>query len=107
MWELAGFLAVVAGGWFLWDSLKAREAANVTLRAECRAQGLQFLDDTVALDRIRPARDDNGRVQLHRVYRFEYSETGNERRRGRIALAGATVESVDMGRPDLAVVPLQ
>ena len=106
MWEVAGFLLVAAVGWFLWDSLKAREAANAELRAGCRAQGLLFLDDTVALDRLRPVRDEDGRVRLRRTYRFEYSDTGHNRRRGHVTLVGAAVEQVDMGRPDLSVVPL-
>ena len=69
-------------GWFLWDSLKAREAANAAIRPACRAEGLLFLDDTVALDRLRPERDDDGRMRLARVYRFEYSDNGTNRRRG-------------------------
>ncbi len=107
MWELAASAVIVAGAWFLWDSLKAREAANTELRAACRARGYLFLDDTVALDRLRPARGDDGRVRLRRVYRFEYSDTGNDRRRGHVTLLGPMIESVDLGRPDLTVVPLQ
>lgn len=106
MWELAVGAALAAGVWFLWDSLKAREAANVELRAACRARGFLFLDDTVALARLRPARDDDGRVRLRRVYRFEYSDTGNDRRRGHVTLLGATIEQVDLGRPELTVVLL-
>jgi hypothetical protein len=107
MWELAGFVAVAAIAWFLWDSLTAREAANVELRETCRAQGLLFLDDTVALDRLRLARDGDGRMKLRRVYRFEYSDTGHDRRRGHVTLLGSTIERVDLGRPDLRVVTLQ
>ena len=48
-----------AAAWFLWDSLKAREAANAAIRPACRAEGLLFLDDTVALQAIRPARGED------------------------------------------------
>jgi hypothetical protein len=99
MWELAGFAAVAAGAWFLWDSLKAREAANVELRAACREAGFLFLDDTVALDRIRLARNGDGRVAFRRVYRFEYSDTGHERRPGSVTLLAADIEEVDLRRP--------
>ena len=91
--------AAAAAAWFLWDSLKAREAANAAIRPACRAEGLLFLDDTVALDAIRPARDDDGRVRLARVYRFEYSDTGDNRRRGTVALLGARIVRVDLGLP--------
>ncbi|MBK9114428.1 MAG: DUF3301 domain-containing protein [Betaproteobacteria bacterium] len=98
---LEALVAVVAAGaaWFLWDSLKAREAANAAIRPACRAEGLLFLDDTVALQAIRPARGEDGRVRLARVYRFEYSDTGDNRRRGTVALLGARIVRVDLGLP--------
>ncbi len=76
------------------------------MRAACRAQGLLFLDDTVALDRIRLARDGDGRMRLRRVYRFEYSDTGTNRRRGHgHAARRRRIEQVDLGRRrDLHVV---
>ena len=99
MLEIVSLLVLAAAGWFLWDSLKAREAANSAIRPACRAQGLLFLDDTVALDSIRPVRDDDGRVRLRRVYRFEFSDTGNNRRRGTVALRGAAILHVDLDLP--------
>jgi len=99
MLEIVAIAAVVAIAWFFWDSLKAREAANAAIRPACRAAGLLFLDDTVALDRIRPARDDDGRVRVARVYRFDFSDTGDNRRRGSVSLLGARVLHVDVGLP--------
>jgi hypothetical protein len=97
MIELAGVLLLAAAGWFLWDSLKAREAANAAIRPACRAEGLLFLDDTVALERVRLARDGDGRLRVARVYRFDYSDTGHNRCRGSVSLVGATVTGVDLG----------
>ncbi|MCC7038982.1 MAG: DUF3301 domain-containing protein [Burkholderiales bacterium] len=97
MLELAAIALVSAITWFIWDSLKAREAANAAIRPACRAVGLLFLDDTVALERIRPARDEDGRMRVERVYRFDYSDTGDNRRRGHVALLGARVLNVDLG----------
>lgn len=97
MIELMTLLAVAGAGWFVWDSLKAREAANAAIRPACSAAGFLFLDDTVALDRLRPARDEDGRLRMGRVYRFDYSDTGDNRRRGSVALLGARVLRVDLG----------
>jgi hypothetical protein len=99
MLELSVVAVLAAAGWFLWDSLKAREAANAAIRPACRAHGLLFLDDTVALDRIRPRRDDEGRLRLGRVYRFDYSDTGSNRRRGTVTLLGPRVLEVDLDLP--------
>lgn len=97
MLEIAILAALAAGGWFLWSSLQAREAANAAIRPACRAQGYLFLDDTVALDRLRLARNGEGRAQIERTYRFDYSDTGDNRRRGYVTLLGARVLEVSLG----------
>ena len=97
MLEVAVVAALAAAGWFLWSSLRAREAGNAAIRPACRAQGYFFLDDTVALDRIRLRRDEEGRARIARVYRFDYSDTGDNRRRGYVTLLGARVEEISLG----------
>jgi hypothetical protein len=66
--ELIGLLVLAAGAWFFWDSLSVREAANAAMRCACKTEGFLFLDDTVALESVWPVRNDEGRVQLRRVY---------------------------------------
>lgn len=95
--ELFGLLVVACAGWFVWDSLRVREAANEAMRAACEARGLFFLDDTVALRSVRPMRSDAGRVVLRRVYGFEYSDTGHNRRNGSITMIASAVASLDLG----------
>jgi hypothetical protein len=96
MLEFAILAAVAAGGWFWWDSLQAREAANAAIRPACQARGFLFLDDTVALAALRPARNADGRVQLHRTYRFEFSDDGDNRRKGAVALLGSRIVALDL-----------
>lgn len=60
-------------------------------RAACAAENLLLLDDTVAVRSLRPVRDDAGRLRLQRVYDFEYSDTGDNRRRGSVTLLGDEV----------------
>jgi hypothetical protein len=95
--EVLVVASLAATGWFLWSSLRAREAANAAIRPACSAEGFLFLDDTVALDRIRLRRDDEGRARIERVYRFDYSDTGDNRRRGYVTLLGARVTDVSLG----------
>jgi hypothetical protein len=95
--EILGLLALLSGGWFLWDSMKAREAANVAMRDACKAEELLFLDDTVALKSVWPVRNDQGHVRLRRVYAFEYSDTGHNRRTGRITLVADKVSVLYIG----------
>ena len=88
--ELVGLLVLAGIAWFMWDSLRAREAAVSASRAACAAEGLQFLDDTVAIQALRPVRED-GTLRLRRVYGFEYSESGDSRHKGSVVLVGDRV----------------
>jgi hypothetical protein len=104
--ELLGLLLLAAGGWYLWSNLKARETANVAISAACGTAGFLFLNDTVGLESIRPIRDGEGRVTLRRIYGFEYSDTGHERRKGTVTLVGSNVTAVDLGGPASVEAPL-
>lgn len=89
--EILSLILLGALLWLWFDSLKAREAGMRELRAACAAEGLLLLDDTVAISAIRPRRDHDGRLRLQRVYDFEYSDTGNNRRKGAVTLIGDRV----------------
>jgi hypothetical protein len=97
MLEILGVLLFAGGGWLFWSNLKARESANAAIRAACQAEGLLFLDDTVGLESIRPVRDAEGRVRIRWVYAFEYSDTGQDRRKGSVALTGDSLSAVEIG----------
>ena len=75
-------------GWLWLDSLRSRDVAVAAARRACAAEGLQFLDETVSIGGLKPARDDDGQLLLRRVYNFEYSDTGDNRRQGSIVLLG-------------------
>lgn len=109
MMEWAILAIAVAGAWLWLDSLKCREIALAAGERACAAQGLQFLDWTVSQSRLRPQRDGEGRVRLRRVYRFEYSETGNDRLEGSVSVLGRRVERVQFARQLISgdnVIPL-
>jgi hypothetical protein len=95
--QILALALVVMAGWLVWDSLKARETANAAMRDACRHAGLLFLDDTVALASIRPARDREGQMRLRRVFSFEYSDTGHNRRKGSLTMMGDAVDALDVG----------
>jgi hypothetical protein len=95
--DLIGLIALAALVWLVWDSLRAREAAVAASRSACSARQWQFLDDTVAIESVRPARDRYGTLRLRRIYGFEYSDTGNSRRKGTVVMLGAEVVLVHIG----------
>ena len=98
-------LGLMAAGVWLWlDSLKAREIGIKAAKQACAEEELQFLDDTVLIRSLRLARDDDGQLKLRRVYAFEYSDNGDNRRSGSVTLLGNEVEMLHV-RPNLYIVP--
>ncbi|WP_124949013.1 DUF3301 domain-containing protein [Sulfuriferula thiophila] len=93
-----GILAIaLALGWFWLDSMKCHDIAVAAAKRAAHSGNVQLLDDTVALDRIRLARDDDARVGFRRIYRFEFSDTGDNRRGGVVVLHNSLVETVNLG----------
>lgn len=95
--ELAALAALAGIAWFWFDSLQAREAAVHAARAACDAEGLLLLDATVSIASLKLARDDDGRMRLQRAYDFEYSDTGNNRKKGGLVLLGHRVVLLNVG----------
>ncbi len=96
MSELLGLFGLAAAGWFWLDAMRAREAAQAAGKRACEREGLQFLDDTVAIEKLALARDARGRLLVRRIYRFEFSDTGDNRLEGTIVLLGGRVQSLTM-----------
>ena len=102
--EIVSLLILGGLAWLWFDSLRAREAAIRAARAACAAEGLMLLDDTVAISGLKPARDDDGRLKLQRVYDFEYSDNGNNRLKGSVVLRGHRVVMLNVGLRDAPIV---
>lgn len=95
-WEFLAFAALAALAWLWYDSMRARERAVAAGQAACARERLQFLDETVECTSVRLARNAAGRLQLRRVYRFEFSDDGSRRRSGGIVMLSGEVESLTM-----------
>jgi hypothetical protein len=95
--EVAILVVVGVLGWFWFDTLSAREVALRHGRRVCQEEGLQLLDETVAVSSLRLARDEAGQLRVKRVYDFEYSDTGNNRRKGQLELLGRELTMIYTG----------
>jgi Protein of unknown function (DUF3301) len=85
---LIGLLA-----WFWQDALRARERARGYCRQLCADAQLQLLDQTVALNRIRLRRGENGWMGFRRSYVFEVSTDGTDRHRGSLSMNGDRLDN--------------
>ena len=102
--ELAALALLLLGAWLWLDSTRVRELAVAAARAACHAEDLLFLDDTVAFKSMTLTRNAEGRVQIRRAYDFEFSDTGNNRLRGGVVMAGERVLLLNVGAPRLRAV---
>tara|TARA_B100001250_G_scaffold343187_2_gene311758 strand:- start:4396 stop:4719 length:324 start_codon:yes stop_codon:yes gene_type:complete len=83
--------AVAMLGWKVWLQQRAAQAlALAYLRRECKKQGFQLLDDTVALTRTRLQLRQK-RLLVLRTLAFEFSSDGADRYRGELMLTGQRV----------------
>jgi hypothetical protein len=97
-------VVLVALGAFWLTSLRVREAAVKAARVACESEGLLLLDDTVAIRGVKLARNDEGHVRLQRTYDFEYSDTGDNRRKGSVVLLGTHVVVFNVGLRESNVI---
>ncbi len=85
--------------WLWYAGLRAREIAVRAARETCQRQGLQMLDGSVVLKRMRPQRNRRGHMALLRGYQFEYSEDGMNRQQGFVIVLGFDLQQVGLARP--------
>ena len=97
VFEIVGLILLGTLAWLWFDGFTAREAGMRAVRTACASENLQLLDDTVALASLKPGRGEDGRLALRRIYAFEFSDTGNDRRRGSVTLLGDRVLVINIG----------
>lgn len=95
-WELILLVLAGAVAWYWYAGMHVREQAVAAGRRACADAGVQFLDDSVALFRTRFARNGNGQLVFRREYRFEFSDTGDNRRPAVVRMLGERAEWVSL-----------
>jgi Protein of unknown function (DUF3301) len=96
MSDIVWITALVLALWYWWDTVRTQEIARNAGKRACQQAGVQILDDTVERKRQWLRRNSNGRMQVCRLYFFEFSSDGATRYQGRIVMFGQAVRDVDM-----------
>lgn len=76
--------------------MHCKEIARKAGKTACQQNQVQLLDDTVEKKKIWLRRNQLGRLQLCRLYLFEFTSDGTQRYQGRIVLAGQFVVDISM-----------
>lgn len=91
--------------WYWWDTQQSNEIALAVCKQKCINAGLQLLDATVTRQRTWLRRNTDSRVQICRLYSFEYIDdspdeftqsTFGEREHGYIVLIGKQAVETNM-----------
>ena len=88
---------LILAAFYLWhNALRARERARALAAALCARAGLQLLDQTVTLHRVRLRRLPDEGLRLLRCYGFDVSIDGNDRLHGSLDMLDGEVISYDL-----------
>lgn len=88
-------LSLALLGWAWYHVLRLRERAVAHARRLCDQRGLQLLDDSVSLHRLR-ASWRNGGLHVLREYRFDTSLGGHDRQSASVTLLGGRVVAASL-----------
>lgn len=83
-------------GWIWWDSRGVAERATQVARQYCHSMQVNFLNDTVAWQKLRLKRNSQGRMQFERTYFFEFTSDMQQRYRGEVVMLGRQVKSMHL-----------
>ncbi len=82
--------------WWWFNSFRTQEVAKIVGKNCCLQYGLQLLDDTVVLVRVRIKRNNRGQWGWQRTYYFDFSDSGNNRKSGMIIMWATQLEMLDL-----------
>ncbi len=94
MHELLYILMLFGVLWFWRDSTNAREKATSAARAACNQINAQFLDETVMMVKLRLCRRNTGTMALCRLYNFDFTLDGEQRRSGVVRMKAQIIEDI-------------
>lgn len=101
-----GVVGLLLGlGWLWYENQGVRERAIRIAKDFCAKENVQFLDEAMAAVSYRLRRDARGRVVIARTYRFEFSDTGDNRLHGTIIMLGKQLETLHLQPYRLTAVP--
>lgn len=103
LYLLAAFIAIH----FWWKTMQARERAEKIAQAACKKENMQILDVTVSLKKFGFEKDRYGNRIFLRYFNFEFSQTGEDRHIGTVAMRGAVQQYLYMDLPERPTIDIE
>lgn len=80
----------------LWQHLSISQHAYKIVAGYTRDRGVNLLDQSILLKRVRLVPSINSLIALKRTYAFEFSTLGDERYPGQVVLIGKRLKSIEL-----------
>ena len=87
---------LLAALWYWLDSIRIKEIALATGKAKCQGLGVEFLDESVVLSKLRLRRTPQGHVAVYREFSFEFTSDGERRYSGCLTFLGRHLVALAM-----------
>ena len=97
-------LALVAAVWYWQDSLRSRELTLKRCRQICEQHNVQFLDQSVHVEKIRLGKTATNKLCIRRFYAFEFSVAGADRHDGVAVVANGRLEYLSLLHPEGEII---
>ncbi len=94
--DLFYIIPSVALIWYWLDGMPCKEMARRAGKVACNEAGVLFLDDSVAINKVRLKRNEAGQISLYRLYHFEFTNNGEQRSHGEVHIMGKRVVETNM-----------
>ncbi len=94
--DFALFVILLSAFLYWLDSIRAKEIATTLSKEACKKVLLEFLDETVAIKKVRLRRNTKGQLSFYREYHFEFTSTGECRYKGIVKLLGKHLLDIEM-----------
>jgi len=94
--DLLYIIPSVALIWYWLDGMPCKEMARRAGKIACNEAGVLFLDDSVAINKVRLRRNESGQISLYRLYHFEFTNNGEQRSHGEVHIMGKRVVETNM-----------
>lgn len=94
--ELITLIIIVTLVLYWLDSIRAKELATKHSSQACKKVLVEFLDDTVMIQKVRLRRNSQGQLLIYREYQFEFTSTGEYRYKGMTRLLGSYLIDIEM-----------
>lgn len=96
LFELLFIGIIISAVAFWWYTNELKQFAYRVARRRCDEDDVQFLDDSVALSKVRLRRNELGRLVLQCQYSFEFATRGDTRYHGELLFLGRVLTTVEM-----------